>query len=54
MFLKRAKAKLAAQARELEREAKQRELSVQLVALVESFEDGAGLRLDHAVSPALR
>jgi hypothetical protein len=63
MFPKRAKVKLAAQARELERElraaatlapaereAKQRELSVQLKALVESVEDGAGLRLDGTLS----
>jgi hypothetical protein len=63
MFPKRAKVKLAAQARELERElraaatlapaereAKQRELSVQLEALVESVEDGAGLRLDGTLS----
>ena len=63
MFPKRAKAKLAVQARKLERElraaatlapaereAKQRELSVQLEALVESVEDGAGLRLDGTLS----
>ena len=63
MFPKRAKVKLAAQARELERglrvaatlapaerEAKQRELSVMLEALMESVEDGAGLRLDGTLS----
>ena len=63
MFPKRAKVKLAAQARELERglraaatlapaerETKQRELSVMLEALMESVEDGAGLRLDGTLS----
>ncbi len=45
MFPKRAKAKLAVQAQKLESE-----LRVQLEALVESVEDGAGLRLDGTLS----
>ena len=63
IFPKRAKVKLAAQARQLERElraaaalapaereAMQRELGEQLEALVESVEDGAGLRLEGTLS----
>ena len=63
MFPKRAKVKMAVQARRLERElraaaklapaereAKQRELGEQLETLMESIEDGGGLRLDGTLS----
>ena len=63
MFPKRVKVKLAAQARLLERglreaaklapaerEAKQRELGEQVDALLESVQDGAGLRLDGTIT----
>ena len=63
MFPKRAKVELAAQARQLERElraaallapdereAKQRELGEELEELLDSVEDGAGLRLDGTVT----